>query len=168
MVKCENHVIIILIFVTNKLAFLLNFVVDINYNINNKTMKSSKKLGIWMDHSNAYLIEFPSEVKETKTITSDFTYEDKVETLQRSENEMHNKEQQKHTTFYKNIAAEIEKYDEVLLFGPTDAKAELFNILKSDSKYSKVKIKVKNADKMSDIEQHHFIRDYFNRLEFKM
>lgn len=121
-----------------------------------------------MDHSNAYLIEFPSEVKETKTITSDFTYEDKVETLKRSENEMHNKEQQKHTTFYKNIAAEIEKYDEVLLFGPTDAKAELFNILKSDSKYSKVKIKVKNADKMSDIEQHHFIRDYFNRLEFKM
>ena len=30
-------------------------------------MKTLKKLGIWLDHSNAYLIEFSSEVKETKT-----------------------------------------------------------------------------------------------------
>ena len=71
-------------------------------------------------------------------------------------------------TFYKNIAAVIEKYDEVLLFGPTEAKKELFNILKSDSKYSKIIIKVKNADKMNDLELHHFVKDYFTRLEFKM
>ncbi len=121
-----------------------------------------------MNHSNAYLIEFSSEVKETKTITSDFSSQDKQETLQRSESEMHNKEQHKHAAFYKNIASEIEKYDEVLLFGPTEAKVELFNILKSDSKYSKIIIKVKNADKMSDQEQQHFVKDYFTRLEFKM
>jgi stalled ribosome rescue protein Dom34 len=131
-------------------------------------MKSSKKLGIWMDHHNAHLIEFSTEVKETKIMTSDFTFQDKEETLQRSESEMHNKEQHKQTTFYKNLAAVIKDYNEVLLFGPTDAKVELFNFLKENHKYDNIKIEVKNTDKMSDVDQHQFVRDYFKRFEFKM
>jgi stalled ribosome rescue protein Dom34 len=131
-------------------------------------MKVLKKLGIWLDHSNAHLIEFSSEIKETQTITSDFTYQDRKETLQRSENEMHNKEQHKQAAFYKNLAAVIKNFNEVILFGPTDAKVELFNFLKNDAKYDKIKIEVKNADKMSDKELHSFVRDYFKRLEFKM
>ena len=126
-----------------------------------------KKLGIWMDHSNAHLIEFSSEAVDTKTITSDFSNEDKVETLKRSESEMHHKEQQKQTTYYKNLAEVIGNFDEVLLFGPTDAKVELFNFLKENHKYDTINIEVKNSDKMSDVEQHHFVRDYFKRFEFK-
>jgi stalled ribosome rescue protein Dom34 len=131
-------------------------------------MKVLKKLGIWLDHSNARLIEFSSEIKETQTITSDFTYQDRKGTLQRSENEMHNKEQHKQAAFYKNLAAVIKNFNEIILFGPTDAKVELFNFLKNDAKYDKIKIEVKNADKMSDKELHSFVRDYFKRLEFKM
>ena len=131
-------------------------------------MKTSKKIGIWMDHHNAHLIEFSTEVKETKTITSDFTFQDKEETLQRSESEMHNKEQHKQSTFYKNLAAVIKDYNEVLLFGPTDAKVELFNFLKEKHKYDNIKIEVKNTDKMSDVDQHQFVNDYFKRFEFKM
>ena len=126
-----------------------------------------KKLGIWMDHSNAHLIEFSSEAVDTKTITSDFSNEDKVETLKRSEGEMHHKENQKLTTYYKNLAEVIGNFDEVLLFGPTDAKVELFNFMKEHHKYDKIKIEVKNTDKMRDAEQHHFVRDYFKRFEFK-
>ena len=126
-----------------------------------------KRLGIWMDHSNAHLIEFSSEVKDTQTINSSFSNEDKVETLKRSEKEMQHKEHQKQTTHYKDLAKVIENFDEVLLFGPTDAKAELFNYLKVDHKYDKIKIEVKNADNMSDVELHHFVRDYFKRFEFK-
>ena len=167
--KCEINVILNGCFVTYLLALLLNFdVATINNNINCKTMKTIKKIGIWMDHSNAHLIEFSSEIKETKTITSDFTFQDREETLQRSESEMHNKEQHKQTTFYKNLAAVIENFDEVLLFGPTDAKVELYNFIKEHHKYDKIKIEVKNADKMTDTEQHHFVKDYFKRFEFKM
>lgn len=121
-----------------------------------------------MDHSNAHLIEFTSEVKDTKTITSDFTFQDREETLQRSESEMHNKEQHKQTTFYKNIANEIKKFDEVVLFGPTDAKVELFNFLKENHHCDKIKIEVKNTDKMNENEQREYIRTYFKRFEFKM
>ena len=126
-----------------------------------------KRLGIWMDHSNAHLIEFSTELKDTKTINSDFSNEDKLETLRRSESEMHNKENHKLTTYYKNLAEVIGNFDEVLLFGPTDTKVELFNFLKEHHKYDKIKIEVKNADKMSDVEQHHFVRDFFKRFELK-
>lgn len=131
-------------------------------------MKTLKKIGIWMDHSNAYLIEFSSEVKDTKNISSDFTFQDREETLQRSESEMHNKEQHKQTSFYKNLAAVIKNFDEVILFGPTNAKVELFNFLKENHKYDNIKIDIKNTDKMNDMEQHQFVHDYFKRFEFKI
>ncbi len=130
-------------------------------------MKSLKKLGIWLDHSNANIIEFGSDEKETKTISSDFSSNDKTETLQRSENEMHNKEQQKHGTFYKKLQKIIKDFDEVLLFGPTEAKSELYNLLKENHQFHKIKIEVKNADKMTDKDKHNFVGDYFRRFEFK-
>ena len=65
-------------------------------------MKTLKKLGISMDHYNANIIEFTSDVKETKTLSSDFSSDDRKETLQRSEKEMHKKGQQKPRIFYKN------------------------------------------------------------------
>ncbi|WP_310560826.1 hypothetical protein [Flavobacterium sp.] len=131
-------------------------------------MKTLKKIGIWMDHSMAHITEFDSEIEETKIITSDFTFQDKVETLQRSESEMHNKEQQKQTTYYKNLAQIIKNFDEVILFGPTDAKVELYNQLKADHQFDAIKIEVKNTDKMSDKEQRNFIDDYFKRFDFKV
>ena len=126
-------------------------------------MKSVKKLGIWMDHSNAHLIEFGSENTTTKSISSDFSSDDKKQTLQRSENEMHNKEQQKQGTFYKNLSQIIKDFDEVLLFGPTEAKSELHNLLKANHQFNKITIEVKNTDKMTDNEQHKFVSDYFTK-----
>lgn len=131
-------------------------------------MKTIKKLGIWMDHSVAHLIEFSSEVKATHSIKCDFSHTDKEHTLQRSESEMHNKEQQKQATFYKEIAAEIIKYNEVLLFGPTDAKIELYNSLKKNHLFETIKMECKTADKMTDKEQHLFVKEYFKRHEFTM
>ena len=81
---------------------------------------------------------------------------------------MHNKEQHKQATYYKALTNIIRNYQEVLLFGPTEAKVELFNFIREDHKYDKIKIEVKNTDKMSNVEQHHFVRDYFKRFEFKI
>ena len=44
-------------------------------------MKKAKKLGIWMDHSIAHIIEFKDQWYELKTIESNFTHQDKVESL---------------------------------------------------------------------------------------
>jgi len=43
----------------------------------------------------------------------------------------------------------IEDYDAVLLFGPTDAKVELFNLLKADKQFDKIKIETVPSEKMT-------------------
>ena len=74
-----------------------------------------KKLGIFMDHVNAHLIVFTNNPTETKTIESAFTHDIKEQTLSKSENVMHNKEQHQQHAFFKKIADAIKDYDEVLL-----------------------------------------------------
>ena len=130
-------------------------------------MKTVKQLGIWMDNSQAHLIEFASDSEETETVTSDFSYDDKAETLQRSEYTMHNKEQQKQGTYYKNLSKIIKNFDEVILFGSTNAKSELYNILKDDHQFADIKIEVQTTNIMSDKEIHDFVGSHFNRFDFK-
>lgn len=74
---------------------------------------------------------------------------------------MHNKEQQMNDAYYKKIADEILKYDEVLLFGPTNAKTELRNFFKDDLHFKDIKINVESADKMTDNEKHAYVRNHF-------
>jgi hypothetical protein len=121
------------------------------------------KLGIWIDHSNAHLTELTTDPVVTKTIESDFTHQDKEQTLARSENVMHNKEQHQHLEYYKKIGEVIRNYEDVILFGPTDAKVELLNLLRADHRFDKIKIEVKQTGKMTENQQHAFIREHFSK-----
>ena len=125
-------------------------------------MKTEKKLGIWMDHANAHLMEYVNPVV-TKIITSKFTHEEKEKTLHRSESMMHRKEQQQQSEYYKMIGEAVKDYDDVLLFGPTDAKIELLNMLEADGGFAKIKIETRQADKMTENQEHAFVRDYFSK-----
>lgn len=127
-------------------------------------METQKKLGIWMDHSDATLIDINME-KINVNITSNFTSDKKEEALNKSENLMHNKEQSMHEQYYKKIGDEILKYDHVLLFGPTHAKDELYNFISGDSHFKNLTIDVKSADKMTDNEKGLFVKDYFKLHE---
>lgn len=126
-------------------------------------MDINKNLGIWMDHSIANLMEFSDTIK-CNTIESALTHNKKVDALHRSESLMHNKEQQLHEAYYKEIADEILKYDHVLLFGPTNAKTELHNYLKRDLHFRDIKIDIESADKMIDNEQFAHVRKHFESL----
>ncbi|WP_339837334.1 hypothetical protein [uncultured Flavobacterium sp.] len=123
-------------------------------------MKTQKNLGIWMDHATAQLIDLNAD-KETKVITSDFTIETKEEALSKSEKSMHNKRQQMHEAYYKEIGNSILNYDHLLLFGPTNAKTELHNFLKQDSHFKNKQIDVEAADKMTDNEKDAFVKKHF-------
>lgn len=123
-------------------------------------MKTNKYLGIWMDHSAANVIDLNVQ-KNNHTINSAFTYETKEKAFYKSENLMHNKEQQMHETFYKEIAKEILNYDHVLLFGPTNAKTELHNYLKKDLHFKDIKIDIEPADKMTDNQKEAFVKNHF-------
>jgi hypothetical protein len=120
-----------------------------------------------MDHANAHLMEFTTDPIETKTIASKFTHEAKENTLSKSERLMHNKEQHEQSEYYKVLGNAIRNYDEVVLFGPTEAKVELYNVLKADHRFAKTKIEVIPTDKMSENQQHAFVREHFSKPHFQ-
>jgi len=126
-------------------------------------MKTKRILGIWMDHSTAQLTELSNGNFMTETIESkpkslvneeDLYYKDESHEL--------NKEQSHLATYYKKLSDSILNYDEVLLFGPTDAKSELVNTIKDNHLFEKIKIEVKPADKMTENEQHEFLKEFMN------
>ncbi|MBY0433594.1 MAG: hypothetical protein K2U26_05755 [Cyclobacteriaceae bacterium] len=116
-----------------------------------------------MDHANAHIMEFTTDPIETKTISSKFTHKVKELSLHQGENRMHNKEQHQQSEYYDRLGDVIKKYDEVVLFGPTDAKVELFNHLLKDHHFEKIRIKVEHADKMTENQQHAFVKKYFSK-----
>ena len=125
-------------------------------------MATAKNLGIWMDHSSAHIMEFTTDPIETKTIDSKFTHEAKENALGKSERLMHNKEQHQESEYYKKLGEVIRNYDEVILFGPTDAKVELWNLLKADHHFAKIKIETQSTDKMTENQQHAFVKKHFS------
>lgn len=127
-------------------------------------METNKILGIWMDHSTANLIDLNSK-KNSRSISSNFTHSEKEEALNKSESLMHNKEQQKYEAYYKEIGANILRYDHVLLFGPTNAKAELHNYLNKDLHFKDIKIDVESTDKITDNEKYAFVKKHFNKKD---
>jgi hypothetical protein len=126
-------------------------------------MTTAKNLGIWMDHSNAHLMEFTTVPITTDIISSKFTHQEKEHSVSKSENGMHNKEQHQQSGYYKKLGDVIRKYEEVILFGPTDAKLELLNILRADHHFEKIKIEIKQGDKMTQNQQHAFVKEHFSR-----
>ena len=126
-------------------------------------MSTPKNLGIWMDHAIAHLMEFTAEPIKTTTMDSNFSHEDKEQSLGKSENLMHQKEQHRLSAYYKKLGETIRNYESVILFGPTDAKVELFNVLRADHRFAKIKIEIKQADKMTENQQHAFVREHFSK-----
>lgn len=126
-------------------------------------MTEEKRLGIWMDHSNAHLMEFTSNHIERKMVSTRFTHEEKIHSLGKNENLMHNKEQHQQSEYYKALGEAIKNYELVVLFGPTDAKVELFNVLRADQRFAKIKIEIQQADKMTENQENAFVKEYFSR-----
>lgn len=127
-------------------------------------MEKAKNLGIWMDHASAHIMEYTADPIESTTIESKSTHQVRESSMnERGERHMHIKEQHQQASFYKKLGETILNYDEVILFGPTDAKVELFNVLNADNRFAKVKIDVQQADKMTEHQEQAYVRDYFSR-----
>jgi len=119
----------------------------------------SKKLGVWMDHSIAYLMEFTANPFEIKTVESDsigtINSANTLEAMMKIRNQLL-------LAYYNKIANELKDYSKIILFGPSNAKMELFDVLSEDERFLKVKIEIKSTDRMTAQEQHMFITDYFS------
>ncbi|MES2795881.1 MAG: hypothetical protein V4683_07950 [Bacteroidota bacterium] len=124
-------------------------------------LNQAKKLGVFMDNSVAKLMEYSTDTIESLSIESKFTHEVMEESLEKSESIMHNKKRQQQAEYLKDIASAIRNYEEVLIFGPTEAKIKLAHKMKGDQKFSKIKIHLKQTDYMTENQQHAFVRDFY-------
>ncbi|MES2555307.1 MAG: hypothetical protein V4604_04100 [Bacteroidota bacterium] len=125
-------------------------------------MDTAKSVGIWMDYSKAHVMEFTTAIK-TVYIESEFTHLEKEKSLVKGEKLMHNKEQHLQSEYYKKLEDIIRNHEEVLLFGPSNAKSELANLLRANHLFSAIKIDVVNADKMTTNQEHAFVRQHFSK-----
>lgn len=124
-------------------------------------MEKTKKIAVYMDHFMANIIEYTNSAAAKKTIKSEFNRSEKKEILQKGESQIHNKEQNLQLEFYSKLRDELLDYNSVLLFGSTNAKTELLNILQADAKFLNVEFTLKNTDKLTDNEQIAFVDDCF-------
>jgi len=120
-----------------------------------------------MDHSTAHLLEYTESGGDATVVDSSLTHPEKEHSVGSSENVIHNKEQHHLLDFYKKLGEAIRNFDEVVLFGPTNAKSELLNTLKSDHRFENIKIDIQQADKMTEKQLHAFVKDYFSTPKSK-
>lgn len=126
-------------------------------------MKSIKQIGIWMDHSTAHIMELSKNEVIIVRLDSTPAFPDRIEDLRMDERLMHNKGQNEVSDFYESLSKTIHNYDEVLLFGPTEAKTELYNRLKDDRRFENIKFFIVSTDKITDNQQKALLRNFFNK-----
>ncbi|MDO9000022.1 MAG: hypothetical protein Q7W45_09675 [Bacteroidota bacterium] len=123
----------------------------------------AENIGIYLDHAVAHILEVENEEITAKNIKSEFTHEEKELSIRKNENLMHNKEQHLQAKYYKQIIEQALDFKNILLFGPTTAKSELWNLIKDDLRFKDSKIELKQADKMTENQQLLFVKEYFNK-----
>jgi hypothetical protein len=114
-----------------------------------------------MDHSIAYLMEFTNNPFEIKTIESKFSIDEKKLKSSKLAADLINKERHVLYDYYNKIGEAIKNYKQIVLFGPSDAKMEFFDVLSEDERFVKIKFEIRETDKMSMHQQHDFILEYF-------
>jgi hypothetical protein len=124
-------------------------------------MKTQKLLGIWMDHSNAHLIELKNNVISSETIEAESFIRTDEGINWKDESLIRNKEHIDLSNYFDKLIDLIKDYDEVLLFGPTEAKTELFNHIDHIKNLDMIKITIKTTDKMTKNQQYAFVREFF-------
>jgi len=125
-------------------------------------MQTKRQLGIYMDHSHAFLMEIENNMIVSRDIQSGWN--ERVENNQQ-ENHLsgeHSTERKiLQSIYYKDISEAIKHYQQVVIFGPTDAKNELNNLLKDNHLFNDTSVELVNADKMTLAEMHTFMKKYF-------
>jgi len=138
------------------------------------TENLNKRIGIWLDHTKAHFIDLSKGITVVETVHSDKESEVrfKGETgngislgnnrSTNNENHVHNRQQQIIQGYYQILSDRIKNYDDILLFGPTGAKDELYNKLSADKHFANKVIRVESADKLTENQMVAQVKQFFN------
>ena len=114
-----------------------------------------------MDHDHAYLIEYSIENREAQAVPHKFTHGSSEKHSTHGEVHLHHSQERHLSEYFKQLAEVVKTYDDVLLFGPTNAKKEFFHALKGNKLFGHVTVRVEDADKMSENQRIAFVKEFF-------
>jgi hypothetical protein len=75
----------------------------------------------------------------------------------------HQIENEELKAYYKELKAVLAKYDEILVFGPTTAGNELFNLFLQDKQFDSKRLWLEKADKMTENQLLAYVREYYQK-----
>ena len=116
-----------------------------------------------MDHTEAHIIELKNNAIASNTIES-LSLQGEKQNFGKDESLKHNTEQDQLSEFFKRLSAIIKDYSEVVIFGPTNAKTELYNLLKEDSHFNNIKIDIETTDNLTENQVHAFVKEHFEKI----
>jgi hypothetical protein len=136
--------------------------------------KTDKKIGVWLDHSKAHFIDISMGPVSVETAFSNqesevrFKGESATGTLlgnnrsTHSEYHKHNREREITGEYYRMLSDRLKNYDNILLFGPTSAKDELYNKLSADKHFTSKTVKVEPADQLTENQMIAKVKKFFS------
>lgn len=136
-------------------------------------------IGIWLDHATAKLIEIRSDKASITTIQSPYKRHIRIPGLSQIkerfgpdfyynlEYKLHHRKMHDLSSYYKDLIKRLNRFDEIVLFGPTKAKTELYNLLIQDKQFKLKTISIESKDKMSEKQMATFVKKYFSNSHQK-
>ena len=129
---------------------------------NFKNMKTFKQLGIYIDFTNAFLMELINNQIISRNIEFGTKSTEKIQHPGKPETSTQN--QEKHpipSAYLLEICDVISNYHKVVLFGPNEAKNELFNLLEFDHNFEGIKIENVNTGQLTEFQKHDFLKEFY-------
>ena len=124
-------------------------------------MNLKKRIGIWMDYTSAQIYENATGEFLLTSMESNFYLPIKKKGEASSESPIHNEKNQTDQAFYNDLLLLVKDYDEAVLFGPTQAKTALFDLIKANPECNNLYIQTLEADKMTTEQMKAFVKTHF-------
>ncbi|MDR3653182.1 MAG: hypothetical protein P4L34_09465 [Paludibacter sp.] len=120
-----------------------------------------KQLAIFMDDANALLMELYNHMIVSRNIVFKSQVNEEYIEQHYALSPYDSDIKQYQSAYFDEIADIIKNYKQVVLFGPTDTKEELYKLLETDHHFKDRKIEFIKTDKMTDFQIHDFVLNYY-------
>jgi hypothetical protein len=133
------------------------------------------KIGIWMDHYTAHCIiadkgivaTIKNQHESQPRYEGEGSNETQVAQSRFGNNEYKTNQIEKNTlkSYFQSVAEVAKDYQHILVFGPTTAKKEFFNLVMDDSRFDGKTLHMENSDKLTDNQMVAFVREFYSAIK---
>lgn len=139
-----------------------------------------KQVGLWLDHAMAHVIGYRDGYSYLiETVESPYNRKPRVAGegsditrfgvtyISNNEDRKHNRLRNKLESYFTVLENKLKDYDEILLFGPTNAKNQLYNRLTQKKAFAGKTILMESAGTLTENQTIAFVRDFYNAASEK-